>query len=86
MRADARRRLDDLLLARAIDGLSAVELRELEELLSAHRDVDADAYDRTAAAICLAALGAPRAMPGSLRASIEQRALELAAKRPRSQR
>ena len=57
------RRIDDLLLTRAIDGLSAAETRELEALLALHPRVDAEAYERAAAAICLAALGAHPAMP-----------------------
>ena len=86
MSAASRRRIDDLLLTRAIDGLSAAETRELEALLALHPRVDAEAYERAAAAICLAALGAHPAMPSSLRARIEQSAPPLTAKPPRSAR
>ena len=36
MSANSRRRIDDLLLTRAIDGLSAAETQELEALLELH--------------------------------------------------
>jgi hypothetical protein len=83
--AISRRRIDELLLAQTIDGLTAAEARELEALLARHPRVDAAAYERTAAAICLAALGARPAMPRSLRERLERSALELAAKPPRSE-
>ena len=86
MSAASRRRIDDLLLTRAIDGLSAAEAHELETLLALHPRVDAEGYERAAAAVCLAALGARPAMPKALRARIEQSALPLAAKPPRSER
>ena len=86
MSPTSRRRIDDLLLTRAIDGLSAAEAQELEALLELHPRVDAGAYERAAAAVCLAALGARPAMPSSLRARIEQSALSLAAKPSPSER
>ncbi len=61
-------RLDELLADRALEGLSPEEQRELDVLLSKSPDIDADAFDRTAAAIDLA-LGEQRfeAMPARLR-------------------
>jgi hypothetical protein len=82
----AARRIDELLLTRTIDGLSAAEARELEALLALHPRVDAEAYERAAAAVTLAVLGARPAMPSALRARLEQSALSLAAKPPRSER
>ena len=76
MRTDSRQRLDELLLARAIDELSGAEARELEQLLAAHADVDAGAYERAAAAVCLATIGAWGPMPSRLRSSLEKRAAE----------
>lgn len=73
MSADSRRgpggdtsqpidRLEELLADRALQGLSPEEERELAELLSKSPDVDADAFDRAAAAIDLA-LGEQRFEP-----------------------
>ncbi len=76
MRTDFGRRLDELLLARVIDGLSGAEARELEQLLAAQPDVDAGAYERAAAAVCLATLGASGPMPSRLRSSLEKCAAE----------
>jgi hypothetical protein len=61
-------RLDELLADRALEGLSPEEQRELDLLLSKSSDVDAEAFDRTAAAIDLA-LGEQRfePMPARLR-------------------
>jgi hypothetical protein len=47
-------RLLDLLAARASEGLSPAEQSELDALLRQHPDVDADAFETTAAAIDLA--------------------------------
>jgi hypothetical protein len=68
---DARKNLDELLLARATGSASAVELEELARLLAAHPDIDEDAYDRAAAAICLATLDTAEPMPPSLRSKLE---------------
>jgi hypothetical protein len=70
----ARRRLDDLLLARAAAGLDAPELAELERLLAAHPDVDPEVYDRVAASVCLASLDTSAPLPDSLRAKLERQA------------
>lgn len=72
MAFDSRQRLDELLLARAIEGLDAAEERELAGLLAAERDVDAEVYERAAAAVCLAVLGGGERMPAALRARLDQ--------------
>lgn len=71
MPRSASRRLEELLVARATQGLDAAETAELERLLAADPDVDAGGYDRAAAAICLAVLGGSR-MPGHLQARLER--------------
>lgn len=70
----ARQRLDRLLLARATTGLRSAEAAELARLMAAHPDVDQDAYDRAAAAVCLATIDTSEAMPDSLRAKLERQA------------
>lgn len=47
-------RLEELLLDRALDGLTAGETAELEALLREHPEADADAFDRVAAALAVA--------------------------------
>jgi hypothetical protein len=79
-------RLDDLLLARATEGLDAAEAQELGRLLAAERDVDTDRYDRAAAAVCLAVLGRGCALPSGVRARLERTAAGLAARAPKTQR
>jgi hypothetical protein len=83
--AFARRRLDDLLLARATEGLDAAEEQELEQLLAVERGVDAGGYERAAAAVCLAVLGGRGELPAGLRARLERAASDLAVgpKRPK---
>jgi hypothetical protein len=75
--SEVRQRLDDLLVARATEGLSDADALELERLLAAHPSVDANGYERAAAAVCLAALGGGRPMPSGLRALLEQRAAQI---------
>lgn len=70
----ADRRLDELLLEHATIGLGAAESAELERLLARYPDVDRDAYERAAAAVCLASLDTSAALPDSLRARLEQQA------------
>jgi hypothetical protein len=82
MVGDAGKRLDDLLLVHATEGLSAADTLELERLLAAEPHVDAGAYERAAAAVCLAVFGARGALPSGLRARLEQQAAELAGKPP----
>lgn len=60
-------RLDELLVARATEGLAPAEQRELERLLAERPEADAEGYERAAAAIALAALGAPGALPAAVR-------------------
>jgi len=67
-----RQRLDDLLLARATEGLDAASELELARLLAATPGLDARGYERAVAAVCFAALGTGGSMPGRLRARIEQ--------------
>lgn len=67
-------RLDDLLFAQATEGVSEAEARELEQLLAAHPEVDAHAYERAAAAVTLALLGSARAVPDRLRERLERSA------------
>lgn len=78
MATSARQRLDELLLARATEGLNAHERAELDELLVRHPEVDANAYERAAAAVCLAALGRGGGLPESLRRRLETSAARLA--------
>jgi len=80
MAAGARQRLDELLLARATEGLSSAEARELTALLTAEPDVDASGYERAAAAVCLAVLGRRNTMPSGLRERLERHAQEFVAK------
>jgi hypothetical protein len=70
-------RLDDLLLARATQGLDAAETQELARLLAAQPDADDGSYERAAAAVCLAVLGGESALPGSLRERLERSAAAL---------
>jgi hypothetical protein len=79
-------RLDELLVARATQALTAAEARELERLLAARPDVDADSYERAAAAVCLAALRAPSPMPDSLRRGLARAAESFAAQSRRPPR
>jgi hypothetical protein len=72
------RRLDELLLARATEGLSGSDAAELERLLAAHPEVDESAYERAAAAVTLAALGLREKLPAALRARLESRTADAA--------
>ena len=69
-----RRRLDDLLLARAIESPSTAEAEELARLLAANPNVDHDAFERAAAAVCLATLDTSEPLPSALRAKLERHA------------
>jgi hypothetical protein len=77
MASDAGQRLDDLLLARATQGLDAAEARELARLLAVAPEVDDGSYERAAAALCLAVLADRGALPGTLRARLERSATAL---------
>jgi hypothetical protein len=74
---DPRRRLDDLLLSRAIAGLDPAAATELDRLLAENPGVDADGYELAAAAVWLAALDFSEPLPQLLRDEIEQRAEKL---------
>lgn len=80
MASAARERLDELLLARATEGLDAGEQHELAQLLAAEGDGDDGAYERAAAAVCLAVLRREQ-LPSALRARLERGARAIA---PRS--
>ena len=71
-----RRRLEQLLLARATSRLSPADQAELARLLAGNGGVDEEAYERAAAAICIAALDTGEPMPSGLRASLERQAAE----------
>jgi hypothetical protein len=58
-------RLDDLLLARATDGLDSAETAELEGLLASTEEVEPDAYDEAAAWFWLGAGDPDAEMPES---------------------
>ena len=83
---DAHRRLDALLLARATEGLDAAAAQELERLLAAANDVDADVYEHAAAAVCLAVLGGGGVLPSGLRARLERSAAEFVTPPPAAER
>lgn len=74
-----RQRLDELLLARATTGLRSSEAAELARLIAAHPEVDQDAYDHAAAAVCLATLDTSEALPDSVWEKLERRASEFLA-------
>jgi hypothetical protein len=79
-------RLDELLVARATEGLTVVEERELEQLLASQPEVDRNGYERAAAAVCLAVLGAPAVMPRGLRERLARSAESFAAQLPQARR
>ena len=56
-------RLEELLVARAVEGLDSAEAAELEVLLAASEDGDPEAYDAAAAWVWLAAGDADQPMP-----------------------
>lgn len=67
---NARRRIADLLLLRATEGLSPAQQRGLERLLARTPGVDRDFYEHAAAIVCLAACAPRDAMPRSLRDAV----------------
>jgi hypothetical protein len=77
MTSAERQRLDELLFARATEGLDAPDEQELARLLAADQGVDAGAYERAASAVCLAVLGGRAELPAALRARLERGAREL---------
>lgn len=65
-------RLQDLLAQRATEALDETEQQELDELLRNRLDVDGDAFDRTAAAVHMAALPKGERLPATLRRALEE--------------
>jgi hypothetical protein len=63
-------RLEDLLAQRATAGLDEAEAVELARLLERHPGVDAESFDRTAAAIHLGQLPACEPLPAHLRRAL----------------
>jgi anti-sigma-K factor RskA len=71
--ADPRQRLLDLLADQALQGLDSADEAELELLLHAFPDVDAEELQRTAAALDRAlAEPAPEPLPAQLRLTVER--------------
>jgi hypothetical protein len=68
------RKLDELLLKRAIGSLTDAEEAELARLCAAHPHLDPDLYERAAAVVCLAALDTREALPDNLRSKLERQA------------
>jgi len=60
-------RIDELLMQRAIEGLSAAETVDLDRLLRHHPSFDGDALERAAAAVAVAMLPRVEALPGDVR-------------------
>jgi hypothetical protein len=79
-RAHAADRLDELLVARATEGLDAAEQRELEELLASRPDVDAEGFERAAAAVHLAAIFAAAAPADAMPRALRERLASSAAR------
>jgi hypothetical protein len=69
--ANERRRLDDLKLRRATEGLDSESAAELARLLARSPDGDDRGYERAAAAVCLAVLGHGGSLPRRVRARID---------------
>lgn len=66
----ASRRLDELLMLRAVEGLAPEEARELDTLIATEPDADPEAYDAASAALDLAMGGEEEALPAHLRARL----------------
>ena len=77
-------RLEDLLVARSLAGLNADETRELEQLLAANPQIDADAFDRAAAAVSIGHLRVTEAMPRVLYEQIEAAGMSIVAEKQRT--
>lgn len=75
-------RIEELLADRAVQGLSPVELEELDVLLAKFPETDVDEFDYAAATIELALhSGPPEQMPTRLRESVESAAVSFLATR-----
>lgn len=66
----ADERCADLLIGQATVGLTAAESTELEALLGRYPGADPEAFERTAAALALAALDTSEPLPATLRARL----------------
>ena len=73
----SRRRAEELLALRAVEGLEDVEERELSNLLAAMPEVDDGAFEAAAAACHLALVGAEVPLPDALRQRLESDAAAL---------
>jgi len=71
--------IEDLLVKRAIEGLTVDERSELARLMRSAPVSDRDAFERTAAAIYVGQIGASARLPAALRQRIERQALEFLA-------
>lgn len=74
--AQRRQRLDDLLFARALEGLDPGEHAEMQTLLEEFPEADRGGYEEAAAAVLLAAMPAPEPMPAGLRQRIIDHGME----------
>lgn len=74
MMASRADRLEELLVLRATQPLLPAERAELEALLDIDAAADRESFDRAAAAIHVAAMASRPALPGSLRARLEEQA------------
>lgn len=65
-------RLDELLVTGATEGLGASQEDELKELLVGRPGIDAEAFERAAAAVHLATIEPDAALPNSLREKLDR--------------
>ena len=68
----SRRRAEELLAFRAVDGLADVENDELAGLLAAMPELDDGGFERAAAACHLALLGPEEPLPEALRQRLKR--------------
>jgi len=71
----SRRRAEELLILRAVEGLTEAEDRELSRLLIEVPELDDGGFDTAAAACHLALLGPEEPMPAALRRKLERDAM-----------
>ena len=65
-------RLDELLVTGATEGLGVSQENELKELLGRRPDIDAEAFDRAAAAVHLATIEPDATLPDALRKKLDR--------------
>lgn len=80
--SQAENRLEELLVDRATQGLTAAEAGELERLLEAAPDVDPSSFDLAAAAVHLTSPVPEEAIPAALEARLEERAADFISRLP----